>query len=135
VASDALEAFRRAYMRNNEAFNRHDFEAAFERMPPDCEWHVMGTEQQVVAVGPKQVRGLFEDLTRTLPDYRVDPQEFIEVRPGVVVVHNLAIGTGEASGATTRLHFWQLWELPSEGRPMRIREYPTEGEALEAAAE
>lgn len=126
-----LEAFRRGYLAANEAFNRHDFEAAFSGFHPDVEW------QTVVDVpGPRVMRGrqavilAFEALLEEFRDWRVEPQEFIDAGHAIVV-RNIATATGQESGVPVRQPFTQVVTF-SEGRPIRVREYLDHAEAVEA---
>ncbi len=88
--SPILETFRRAYLVSNEAFNRHDFEVAFSGLDADIEWHTVSD-----VPGPRILRGRraviegFRELIAEFPDWRVEPQEFIE-GGDTILVRNLA---------------------------------------------
>ena len=127
-----LEAFRRAYMLANEAFNRHDFESAFFGFHPELEWHaVMHTPGPTVLYGRAGVIAAFQALLEEFPDWRVEPQEFIEGEDAIVV-RNIGAGTGRESGVPIDQPFSQVWEF-SEGRPIRVREFLDHEQALAAA--
>ena len=131
-ARPSLEAFRQAYLAANEAFNRHDFEAAFVGFHRDLEWHTVAE-----VPGPKvfhsrrDVIQAFRNLLDEFPDWRVEPQEFIEGGQDSILVRNLATATGQVSGAPIRQPFTQVWTFRA-GRPMRVREFFDHREALEA---
>ena len=128
-----LEVFRRAYLAANEAFNRHDFEGAFSGFHPEFEWHTVAD-----VPGPRTFYGEqgviegFRALLEEFPDWRVEPQEFVEAGDDTFIVRNVGTGTGRESGAPTRTPFSQLWRF-REGRPVEVREFLDHQEALAAA--
>jgi ketosteroid isomerase-like protein len=126
-----LELFRHAYLAANEAFNRHDFDAAFFGFHPDLVWHTVAE-----VPGPQTMHGrravidAFQRLLDEFPDWRVEPQEFIDGEDAILV-RNIAVATGRESGVPIRQPFTQVWTF-CEGRPVRIREYLDHNDALEA---
>jgi ketosteroid isomerase-like protein len=131
MAAELLDAFREAYIRNNEAFNRHDFASAFAGLPEDTEWHPVRNAPGTSPMrGREEIISAFEDLLSEFPDWQVDPQEFIAA-PGAMVVRLVATASGRASGAAVRQPFTQVWELEGGG-PIKVREYFDHVEALEA---
>jgi len=127
-----LEAFREAYLVANEAFNRHDFEGAFFGLHSDLEWHTVAD-----VPGPKVMHGRqgviagFQGLLAEFPDWRVEPQEFLEAEDAILV-RNIGTATGKKSGVPIRQTFTQVWRF-RDGRPVRVEEYLDHREALEAA--
>ena len=127
----SLEAFRRGYLVSNEQFNRHNFEIAFIGFDDDIEWHTFAD-----VPAPNLLRGRqaviegFRELVAEFPDWRVEPQEFIE-GGGAILVRNVATASGAESGVPVRQPFTQVWTF-SEGRPAQVREYLDHAEALEA---
>jgi ketosteroid isomerase-like protein len=132
VARPSLEAFKRAYLLANEAFNRHEFDAAFFGFHSELEWHTVAD-----VPGPKLIRGrqgvieAFRGLLGEFPDWRVEPQEFIEA-DSAILVRNVGTATGRKSGVPVHQAFTQVWTF-REGRPSLVREYLDHREALEAA--
>ncbi len=132
TARPPLDAFRQAYMLANEAFNRHDFEAAFFGFHPDLEWHTVAE-----VPGPKVLRGreavidTFRGLLAEFPDWRVEPQDFEEAGDAILV-RNVANATGANSGVPIRQAFTQVWSFEA-GRPILVREFRDHHEALRAA--
>ena len=130
--SPILETFRRAYLVSNEAFNRHDFEVAFSGLDADIEWHTVSD-----VPGPRILRGRraviegFRELIAEFPDWRVEPQEFIE-GGDTILVRNLATAKGAESGVPVCQPFTQVWAF-RQGRSALVREYLDHEEALEAA--
>ena len=128
-----LEVFRDAYLRANEAFNRHDFEGAFTGFDPEFSWHtVANVPGPQVFHGERGVIEGFRGLLEEFPNWRVEPQEFIEGGQDTLLVRNVGIGTGRESGVPTRTAFTQLWRFRA-GRPVEVREYLDHTEALAAA--
>ena len=128
-----LEVFRDAYLRANEAFNSHDFENAFFGFHPEFSWHtVADVPGPRVAYGQHGVIEQFRALLEEFPDWRVEPQEFVEGGEDTLLVRNVGTGTGRKSGVPTRTEFTQLWRF-REGRPVEVREYLDHTEALASA--
>ena len=126
-----LEAFKRAYLVANEAFNRHEFDEAFFGFHPDLEWHTAAdVPGPQVMHGRRAVIQAFEGLLDEFPDWHVAPQEFIEAEQAILV-RNIATATGQESGVPIIQPFTQVWTF-HEGRPIRVREYLDHAEALEA---
>jgi ketosteroid isomerase-like protein len=127
----SLDLFRRGYLATNEAFNRHDFEGAFLGFDTELEWRTVAE-----VPGPQLMRGrdavieAFRGLLHEFPDWRVEPQEFIEAG-GAILVRNIALATGRHSGVPIRQEFTQIWTF-DDARPIRVREYLDHADALEA---
>jgi hypothetical protein len=66
------------------------------------------------------------------PDWRTDPVHFLQAGDRLFVVLMSGRGTGAASRAPTHLELAEVFEL-RHGVPVRVREFPTWGEALVAA--
>ena len=138
-----LERFRANYLGFVEAFNRHDFEAAFAGMPPDFVFDISGGGLYERATG--MIRGssgavmhsreeliaFYRDLLEEFPDWHVDVEDFAEPTPGVVLVTHMVGGSGRVSGAPTARRITEVWDMRS--RPIRISQHQDEAEALEAA--
>ena len=131
--SGFLDAFRESYMRTNERFNAHDFEAAFAPMADDIEWHhfAENVEMQTI-IGREQLRAFFDEILEEFPDWTVEPLEFEEAEPGVAIVHCLATATGRASGLMLQRPFSQVWDV-RPGSPTTVWEYTSRDEARAAA--
>jgi hypothetical protein len=134
--SELFDAFREAYLFANARFNEHDFEAAFAGLSETVEWHPMTSW---VSLGAEVLHGRdaivagFKELLGELPDWHVEPEEFLEVSGRVFIVRCLAIASGQASGAPASQGFTQVWELAEDATVIRVREYEDHEEALAAA--
>jgi ketosteroid isomerase-like protein len=127
----SLEAFEQAYLIANEAFNRHDFETAFSGFHPDLDWEtVAGVPGRQRIRGQREVIEGFRELIAEFPDWRVEPQEFIEA-DDTILVRNVGTATGGKSGVPVRQPFTQVWTF-RDGRPIRVREFLDHAEALAA---
>jgi 2-amino-4-hydroxy-6-hydroxymethyldihydropteridine diphosphokinase len=130
VASDRLRTFRARYEATHEAFNRHDFEAAFARTPEDVEWR---TIQEIPGVpdvmrGRDEVIAFFRETLNEWPDWHTELEGFEEPAAGVILVAFVAHGTGRVSGASLSNRVVQAWDFRS--RPLRVTEYLGRDEAL-----
>ena len=138
-----LERFRANYLGSMEAFNRHDFEAAFAGTPPDFVFDISGAGLYERATG--MIRGssggvmhsreeliaFFRDWLEEFPDWHVDVEDFAEPTPGVVLVTHVVGGSGRVSGAPIARRITEVWDMRS--RPIRISQHQDQAEALEAA--
>ena len=122
-----VERLRRGY----EAFNRGDFERVLRNVSPDVE---VRDRDEIpdpgVYRGLDAVREVFARNTAEFEDYRVDPEEFIEVGEHIVVVARQS-GRGRASGATvagTIVHSWHV----RDGRVLGMRAFSDRDQALAA---
>jgi 2-amino-4-hydroxy-6-hydroxymethyldihydropteridine diphosphokinase len=130
VPSDLLRAFRAGYEANHEAFNRHDFDAAFARTPEDVEWR---TVQEIPGVpdvmhGRDEVIAFFRETLQEWPDWHTELEGFEEPAAGVILVAFVAHGTGRVSGASLSNRVVQAWDFRSP--PVRVTEYLGRNEAL-----
>jgi len=116
-----------------EAFNAHDFERAFASFPREFEWRFFPSAPERVAYGPLAIQDVFERLCIELPDWRSEPQEFIQSDERTVLVRIIGRATGRKSGITTEREFTQVWDLDDAGQPLRVREYESHDDALETA--
>jgi ketosteroid isomerase-like protein len=128
-----LGQFRAAFLAGNEAFNRGDFAAAFAVLAPDCEWHSVAYATERVLVGPEQVCRFFEEeIYGLFRGWRSEPVHFLQAGEDVFVVLLSGHGTGSSSGASVHLDLAEVWELRA-GVPVRVREFPSWQQALDAA--
>ena len=81
--------------------------------------------------GPEGFIRASADTQEAFDDYRVEPQEFIDVGEAVVVLVRVT-GRGKASGAHMEMHVAHLWVFRN-GKVIRGDVYRTREEALEAA--
>jgi hypothetical protein len=129
VAPVALERFRTAYIRNNEALNRDGPELAFARLPADFEWDVLADalppqlriETPPVLRGPEQIVSYFKQ-TREEWDWQPHPEEFSDPGDGTIVVRVEGAITARATGLRGIIRFTQTWYFDEDGIPCKVRE-------------
>jgi SnoaL-like protein len=117
-----------------EAFNEHEFKKAFSSFPDDFEWRFFPNAPERVAYGAHAITDVFERLVIELPDWRSEPQEFIQADERTIMVRIVGTATGRQSGVTTEREFTQVWDLGEDGLPVRVREYEHHEDAVAAAA-
>jgi ketosteroid isomerase-like protein len=71
-----------------EAWNRRDFDAVLETLDPAVEWRLSGAVPDVADVyhGPEGVRAFWTDWTGSWEDIRNEPEDYIELEDGVLVL-------------------------------------------------
>ena len=126
----AAETVRRLF----DSFNRGDFEASLALIDEEIEWDeppnmpdTGGTYHghEGMVSGFRRYMGAWETL-------RVDPEELIAAGPDRVVVVTHWMGRSRAAGVEVDQRVSQLYEL-REGKVVRLRQFRTREEALEAA--
>ena len=127
-----LEQFRALYLDKLDAFNRRDWEAVLDGLPPQFEWHFLEDTIDRHPVGPSELAAAFDDLLAQFPDWQVEPLEIVEPVPGSFVARLVAWGAGAASGAPIRLDFAQVWDFEGD-QAVRCREFSDFTEALTKA--
>jgi ketosteroid isomerase-like protein len=128
MSEQTSDLIRRGY----DAFNRGDVDAALAQMHPDVEWHVLDVFPDAdVYHGHEGVRRFWELWTESFEDFRIEIEEIVERRDGVVVMGRVVgriKGTGDELETPT---YAQLWTV-REGRASRVEMFPSKQQALEA---
>lgn len=125
--SGNVETMRQGY----EAFGRGDIPAVLALFDPDIEWvEPQGFPYGGTYRGHDQVVGLFQTAAETLgPDWRLEPDRFIETEDGVLV---LGRHTGKRpDGASWEVPFAMVWTM-EDGRATTFRQYGDSAVMLEA---
>jgi SnoaL-like domain len=126
MSSERVELFRHAC----ELFNRRDWEAFSALMGNRIELQTRLAAIEGGYHGQAGLRRWWDDVTETMPDYRVD---VLEVRDygDSVVARVQGSGSGGSSATPVVDPFWQVvrWE---DDRVVWWRNCSTEAEALEA---
>jgi ketosteroid isomerase-like protein len=129
MSQENVEVVRRSY----EAFNRRGPEAV--AWPPECVWDASPTRIPGLGVyrGPDEIKTFFEDWFEAFPfeEWEVEVEEMID-HGDQVIVKSCQGGRGAGSGAAVEIHFAQVWTFRN-GQPVRVMNYMTYDEALEAA--
>ena len=128
--------FREAFEQANRAWNAGDVKAAYAALPDRLEYRLAPTWPEARVLRSRdEVIQFFEALQATFPDARTDSHEYLEGEGGTVVAGFRVTGSGRASGATTEMEIWQVWELRGEEElaVTRVTEFANRRDALEAA--
>lgn len=114
-----------------DALNRADVEGVLALMDKDFEWAPLENSPAAgVCRGHAQVGRYVRDWLDTLDSLRLNVTGPVQ-RDDTVVVEVNGRGRGRTSGIELTNHFWQLWTL-ADGMALRMREYSTREEALQA---
>ena len=132
MAQSELErVLRSLFEQGNRAWNKGNFERAYQVLGDDFEYELASTWPQARPLrGQAEVVEFFEDFRETFPDVRTGPTEFVEVSERRMIVGFAVAGTGRESGIPIKIEIWQVWELAEGGIPVRLNEYRDQGEAL-----
>jgi ketosteroid isomerase-like protein len=117
-----------------EAWRRGDYQSGLEVLHPDIEWtaaaDIPGGDR--VCHGREAVRAFLLDWRGAWCEYRVQPQQFIELDvDGQVLVLAHEYGRGKTSGVDVQTEFAQLWTI-RDGQAVRMQEWRNWQDALEA---
>jgi hypothetical protein len=119
--SNLFDAFQRNYAASAEAFNRHDFEAAFAASPDDLVWEPM---PQLVdrerLEGKAAIIEAFRMITDAWPDWNTELIDMTEPAPGLIQLRFIGRGTAKLSGVPTETRFVQEWDFRAQ--PVTVRE-------------
>jgi ketosteroid isomerase-like protein len=122
--------------RGFEAFNRGDWDAALEHVDEDVVWgaYLASMDGERVIVGHEALRRTWQAQREDLggEDFKVEAQDVRDLGAGSLLVKLRVTGRGSASGVPVEVEYVQLWTIRG-GRVVRLDNYPTESEALEAA--
>ena len=133
MSQENVEPFAKAVRAGQRAFNEGDFEAAFDGLAPDVEWHSGAWVLDAgLLKGRDAVISHFVKV-RDAGDWQVDAVEFTHVGEACFIVHQ----RGRLEGRTTKIQgamdFFQVWEIGADGLVARVREYESREDAFNAA--
>jgi ketosteroid isomerase-like protein len=119
--------------RGYESFNEGGVEAILAFLEPEIEWislapAPLGGSYQ----GHDGVRAFFEQLFSLFEGVRIDPDEFIPIGEGYVLVFLRIWGRGTGTGVEGEVPVAMLWKVGKTGAA-QVRLFYDRGEALEAA--
>jgi ketosteroid isomerase-like protein len=118
--------------RDIAARNARDWAVLAEIWHPDIEIEIV--EGLETLRGLDEIRPWFDGLSDLYAEYRVEEEELIDAGDRVVTVERLA-GRGLKGSDATAWIEEALFRIVTfkEGRIWRVKEYPSRGQALEAA--
>jgi ketosteroid isomerase-like protein len=132
MSQENIEVVRRVH----DAFNRDGVDAVLRGMSREFVWDASPTGIPGLGVyrGPDEIRAFFDEDW-----FKVFPFEAWELEIDGLVDHGDQVtvncrqrGQGAGSGAVVEVHFAQVWTFRN-GEPVRVTNYMTYDEALEAA--
>ena len=124
MSQEDIDVVRRLYA----AFDDQEWATALGLFHPDVEWSpVEGTFH-----GPDGVVAALAEWTESWEEHRVDAEEFVQASDRVLAVIHLT-GRGAASGMEVDQRFFQIYDV-RDGKIVRMKEFVTRAQALDAAA-
>jgi ketosteroid isomerase-like protein len=125
MSEENAEIVRRAYETDG-------IEPLMDYLGPEIEWTTTGAFLEAATYrGHDEVRRYLGSMEDEFDDLRNEPQELIDAGEEVVSCSRVS-GRGKRSGAVVELTLWTV-ALVRDGRIVRLRNYTTKAEALEAA--
>jgi|SRR6185295_7691736 len=128
MSQENVEIVRRAF----EAWYPNDSEAFAQNLDPQFEYRVTYGPERGVYRGWEKTVAAFDRWQEVFSDYDWRPADFMDGGDDCVIVPFVEGGLGRASGVEIEQRPAFVCAL-REGRILRITEYRTEAEALEAA--
>ncbi len=129
MSQENLEVVQGAY----EAFNRAGLDALLEHLHPDLEYDVTAGIGPYAGMyyGRGAVRSFLADYLESWEYVRMEPEDFIEVGEGHVVVLLRLRMRGKGSGVEVEARTTNVWTV-RDRKAVRIAVYNDKAEALEA---
>jgi uncharacterized protein len=127
VSQENVQVVRRGYA----AYERDGLAGLLRHLHPEVEWTTTGAFMEAGTYrGHEGVRRYLGSMLDEFEDPRNEPEEVIDAGDQVVVSARLT-GRGKRSGAPVELTLTSVTAV-RDGMIVRIRNYPTRPEALEA---
>ena len=135
MSQENLENVRRSWEEFQAGTERGDPGAAFdsELVAEDFEWITVDEfEGQRVWRGREGFVEFIRTWTAEFDDWSIRLERLIDAGENRVVLLTVQTATGKGSGVPVDLNVGQVYEL-EDGRQVRVTNYPSHAEALEAA--
>ena len=129
MSQQNVDRLRRAY---DHFIRRGDFD--YDLLDPEIEWHGPKEFPDLAEphYGHDGVRSYLAKINEALEDYRMTPEEFIDVDATRVLVFSREGGRGRGSQAAVETHpTAHLWTI-RDGKAVRMQSYWERDEALAA---
>src|SRR5918998_5455895 len=127
MADPILELYRPAYA----LFNRRDWDAFVALMDEEIEVESRLAAMEGAYSGHEGLRRWWDDVSETLPDYRVEVLEARQIGGGALA-YLRGTGSGGASATPVGGPFWQALRWGRDGKCVWWRNCSTEAEAIDA---
>ena len=119
MAKQNVAIVRRIY----EAWNRRDFEHAFQSLDPDIEWHLpKGGINAGIYRGHRGVRQLIESYLEAFDYARMEPERLFEKDDQIVAFIHWHV-RGKGSGVEVAVQPAHLWTM-RDGKAVRVDVFP-----------
>jgi ketosteroid isomerase-like protein len=134
MSQENVEVVRRIFDGFQAAIERGDPDAWIaETVPDDYEWIVPGEfAGRSVWRGREEFGEFVRIWTEDFEGWSIRAERLIDAGDDRVVALTLQSGTGKTSGVPVEMNLGQIYEL-KDGRMVRVRNYFSHAEALEAA--
>jgi ketosteroid isomerase-like protein len=129
MSQENVETLRTLY----EAFNRRDWDAAFDRLDPDFQLRAIGGRTQLLSEtfrGHDEVRSFFEDRIQPFDELTLEPEQFFDRGEKIAVFLRFRARPRDSS-ATIENRVGHLWTIGA-GKLVRCQLFPEREQALEA---
>ena len=129
MSQENVETARRIY----ESYARGDL-APLELLDPEIEWRGPREFPDLAEphYGHDGVRRYVAKVREAIDDYRVTPEEFVDVGPDLVLVLSREGGRGRGSGAEVQTHLTaHVWTIRG-GKAVRMQSYWERSDAMRA---
>ncbi len=118
--------------RGLELFNRGEYEASVETLPPQIEWDSTdAVPDGGLYRGRDAVLTLWREIGGRWEDFRIEPNDWIEAEDAVLMLGHLS-GRGAGSGVPVEGTWDQVWRIEG-GQPVRCENYTDRERAYIAA--
>lgn len=117
----------------HRAFNAGELDVAFAGLALDVEWHSAPYVFDGGLLRGRQAVIDFFSGIRDAGDWQVEPHTIVNAGERCVVVHQRGSYAGRATRIEGTIDFFQVWEFGANGLVVRVREYESREDALNAA--
>ena len=134
MSQEDVELVRRSFESLNSGIRTGELQPFLDEfLDPDIDWRAVEGEIDDVGGmrGLAAIRRYIEDWLETFDDLTVTPREIVEVDADRVLVDQRLSGRGRHTGIETQLAIAVLYAI-RDGRFVKVREYYTKADALEA---
>lgn len=134
MSQQNVELVRRSFESLNSVIRTGELQPFLDEfLDPDIDWRAVEGEIDDVGGmrGTVAIRRYMEDWLDTFDDLTVTPEEIIEVDADRVLVRQRLSGRGRHTGIETHLAIAVVYAI-RDGRFVKVREYYTKADALEA---
>jgi ketosteroid isomerase-like protein len=131
MPAEDIQRLQRGY----EAFNEGGVEAVLDWLAPEIEVSDrQSVPDRMTHHGLGGIKDLFDSTMEAFGEFRLEPEEFVEVGDGRILVVLRQYARGRASGINVEGHIAHLWTM-EHGTPVQLKIYRDKETALEVIRE